>query len=132
MERAQNFQVCNPAKAKDGDYIIYTVLGIDRLGSFEIERRYNDFYILRELFVDRWPGCYIPPIPEKQSFGNTKNQFIEDRCFLLNMFLRQLARCPYLCESEEFYVFVRPTQSNIQRELMLIPRLSPENHLNRI
>jgi hypothetical protein len=59
-------------------------------------------------------------------------EFIEERCFLLNMFIRQTARCPYLVESEEFYIFVRPTQSNLQREMSLLPRLSPENHLQRI
>lgn len=64
--------------------------------------------------------------------GTNKIEFIEERCFLLNMFIRQLARCPYLIESEEFYIFVRPTQVNLQRELSLLPRLSPENLLVRI
>jgi len=48
------------------------------------------------------------------------------------MFIRQTARCPYLVESEEFFIFVRPSQVNLQRELSLLPRLSPENLLNRI
>ena len=43
-----------------------------------------------------------------------------------------MARCPYLVESEEFYIFVRPSQINLQRELSLLPRLSPENLLTRI
>ena len=48
------------------------------------------------------------------------------------MFVRQTARCPYLVESEEFHIFARPTQVNLQRELSLLPRLNPENMLNRI
>lgn len=88
MDRAQNFCVCNPEKHKKDDFISYTVLGVDRLGKFEIYRRYSDFWVLREIFVDRWPGLYIPPLPEKVTFGNKKNDFIEERSFLLNMFFR--------------------------------------------
>ena len=93
------------------------------MGRFEIFRRYSDFAVLREIFVDRWPGLYVPPLPPKQTLGKTKMEFIDERCFLLNMFIRQTARCPYLVESEEFYIFVRPTQVNLQRELTLLPRL---------
>ena len=105
---------------------------MDRLGTFEIYRRYSDFAALRDLFVDRFPGMYVPPLPPKQTLGTNRIEFIEERCFLLNMFIRQTARCPYLVESEEFHIFVRPTQVNLQRELQLLPRLSPENLLIRI
>ena len=36
MDRAQIFQVVNPERAMEGDHIVYTVMGIDRLGRFEI------------------------------------------------------------------------------------------------
>lgn len=132
MDRAQMFSVCNPQKAKGADHIQYTVFGFDKLGKFEIFRRYSDFAVLREIFVERWPGLYIPPLPGKRKFGSTKVEFVEERCFLLNMFIRQLARCPYLAESDEFFIFVRPAQVNLQRELALLPRLAPESHLHRI
>ena len=90
------------------DHIVYTVVGYDREGKFEIFRRYSDFHCLRELFVDRWAGLYVPPIPSKQTVGKMKNEFVSERCFLLNLFIRQVARCPYLVESEEFNIFVRP------------------------
>ena len=67
---------------------MYTVFGMDRQGRFEIFRRYSDFWTLREVFVDRWPGLYIPPIPNKRMMGNSKSQFINERCFLLNLFIR--------------------------------------------
>ena len=43
-----------------------------------------------------------------------------------------MARCPYLVESEEFAIFVKPQSSNIKRELSYLARISPEQHLNRI
>lgn len=65
MEKAQAFQVCHPHKPRGCDYYQYTVLGVDRLGRFEIFRRYSDFASLRDLFVDRFSGMYIPPLPQK-------------------------------------------------------------------
>lgn len=67
---------------------MYTVMGCDSTGKFEIFRRYSDFWTLRELFLDRWAGLYIPPIPSKRTVGNTKTEFISERCFLLNLFIR--------------------------------------------
>ena len=88
MDKAQAFQVCNPHKPRGADFYQYTVFGVDRLGRFEIFRRYSDFAVLRDLFVDRFPGMYVPPLPPKQTLGTNKIEFIEERCFLLNMFIR--------------------------------------------
>jgi len=65
MEKAATFSVSNPHKPRGSDFFQYTVVGHDRLGRFEIFRRYSDFAVLRELFVDRFPGMYVPPVPPK-------------------------------------------------------------------
>lgn len=54
---------------KDGvqKYILYTVRGQDRKGTFEVLRRYSDFYALRTSLQTRWPGCFVPPIPPKKA-----------------------------------------------------------------
>ena len=75
---------------------------------------------------------YVPPIPSKKVLGNTKQEFVEERCFLLNMFMKQLSRCPYLLDSQEFSIFVFPTTANMQRELSFLPEMSPEKQLERI
>ena len=41
-------------------------MGNDQLGTFEIRRRFNDFFYLREALRKKWPALYIPPIPEKK------------------------------------------------------------------
>ena len=46
-------------------YVAYAVKGVDSKGTFESERRYSDFEALRKALVQRWPGCFIPPIPPK-------------------------------------------------------------------
>ena len=132
LELIRDWCVTNPQKPKGVDHIVYTVIGHDREGKFEIFRRYSDFHSLRELFVDRWSGLYVPPIPSKKTVGKMKDEFVSERCFLLNLFIRQVARCPYLVESEEFNIFVRPQSTNIKRELSFLARMSSEQHLVRI
>lgn len=47
------------------NYISYTVIGEDKLGSFEVSKRYSNFCELRDKWVQSWPGCYIPSLPQK-------------------------------------------------------------------
>ena len=107
--------VSNPVKV--GGTIKYTVKGEDQQGEFEVVRRYNEFYALYTSLVERWPGCYIPCIPEKKavnvdtsasnqsdwSIGSTKDgAFVEMRRALFERFVREMTKFPYLIESKEF------------------------------
>ena len=49
-----------------GKHVTYSIKGQDRSGVFEIDRRYSDFFALREYFLHRWPGVFIPPVPPKK------------------------------------------------------------------
>lgn len=51
-------------------YIVYTIKGSDKDGLFETYRRYSDFNVLKKFLVKRWPGCYVPAIPEKKAVVN--------------------------------------------------------------
>jgi hypothetical protein len=42
---------------------------------------------------------------------------------LLNLFIKQLVRCPYLYESQEFKLFVRP-HIELEKALTLLPKLN--------
>lgn len=59
-------KVTDPQADPTKGFYTYLVSGSDPLGTFEIRRRYNDFYYLREALVKKWPGIYIPPVPEKK------------------------------------------------------------------
>jgi sorting nexin-1/2 len=56
--------VQNPVKVSG--HIKYIVTGEDSEGLFEESRRYREFFALRNVLLSRWPGIYIPAIPEKQ------------------------------------------------------------------
>jgi hypothetical protein len=62
--KIKQFTVSNPIKM--GGHIVYTIKGVDRDGPFEECRRFKEFFALREVLITRWPGVYIPPIPEKK------------------------------------------------------------------
>lgn len=62
--KSKIFAVSNPVKS--GGHIKYTVSGVDSDGPFEETRRFREFYALRNVLVQRWPGIYIPAIPEKK------------------------------------------------------------------
>ena len=52
-------------KAMTGDYHVYPIRGVDSNGDIECERRYSLFYELRLALIYKYPGLYIPPLPEK-------------------------------------------------------------------
>lgn len=97
----------NPQKV--GSTIKYTVTGQDSQGKFEVIRRYNEFHILHVTLTSRWPGCFIPCIPEKQILGDKEDGFIEERRSLLDRFIRECAKFEFILESQEFKIFARQT-----------------------
>jgi hypothetical protein len=102
-------------------------------------RRFNEFHALRTSLVERWPGCYIPCIPEKKalavdtsgsnmsdwSVGSTKEAaFIETRRALFERFIREIAAFDYLIESQEFQLFAHQG-GEVDKPLKALPTQSP-------
>lgn len=98
------FAVTNPQKV--GSIVKYTVTGMDQeRGRWEVIRRYNEFHILHVTLNERWPGCFIPCIPEKQILGDKEDGFIEERRSLLNRFILECSKFEFIINSEEFKIF---------------------------
>mgnify|MGYP001560468883 FL=1 len=55
--------VCEPTVK---GHVAYMVKGKDRLGDFEVIRRYSQFAGFREILITRLMGLYIPPMPPKK------------------------------------------------------------------
>jgi len=85
-------EVCEPTLKPDtiGKHHVFKVKGKDHQGEFEIYRRFKQFDMLRKTLFIRFLGLYVPPIPEKKAVGNTTSNFVEERMFYLNRFLREL------------------------------------------
>lgn len=117
--RVQKFTVTNPTKA--AGHTKYTVTGIDDEGEFKENRRFREFHALSIVLRTRWPGCYIPAIPEKKLLNNNDAQFIEDRRQLLERFIKEIAKFDYIVFSKEFKVFARGT-GEIDKVLSSLPK----------
>lgn len=72
----------------------------------------------------RWPGCYIPAIPEKKLVNANDSEFLEDRRQLLERFMKEIAKFDYIVFSKEFKVFVR-SQGDIDKVLNALPKQTP-------
>ncbi|CAD8167674.1 unnamed protein product [Paramecium pentaurelia] len=102
-------------------YYVYTIKGKDCFGEFETQRRFNEFYTIRELLLVKWPGQYIPPIPEKSV--STGSEIIIERTRLLNIFCMKMMQIKHLYYSEEFYdIFLRSTNPDLNKQLAQIPK----------
>ena len=75
------------------------------------------------MLVDRWPGCYVPAIPEK-AFKNRDDEFVEMRRQLLELFMRECSKFEYLAESREFKIFTRQN-GECDSALYKLPNQSP-------
>lgn len=120
--RVQKFTVTDPVKVSG--HIKYTVTGIDDEGEFKEQRRFREFHALSIVLRTRWPGCYVPAIPEKKLLNSNDQQFIEDRRQLLERFVKEIAKFDYIVFSKEFKVFVRG-QGEIDKVLQALPKQTP-------
>jgi len=122
------FSVSNPVKI--GSVVKYTVTGQDQEGRFEVVRRYNEFHILHTTLVERWPGCFIPCIPEKQILGDMEEGFLEERRSLLNRFIYECSKFEFIINCKEFRIFARQA-GEVGDTLERLPRESPSAILEK-
>ena len=92
----------------NNSYIVYDIEGKDHLGPFNAQRRYNNFFELRNALYQNWPGVYIPNVPPKKAMGNKDIEFVVERRYYLERFFMQLADIEYLRTSDEVKIFIRP------------------------
>lgn len=99
-------------------HIEYIIKG-NRLTS-DLNRRFSDFFLLREILASNWPGLLIPMIPSKTYFTSSKSKStIELRKRLLGNFCWKLTENQHLMESEEVKTFLNPSISSADLRIKL-------------
>lgn len=126
--KLRQFSVKNPTKVSG--HIKYNVTGVDSDGPFEDQRRYKEFNALRIVLAQRWPGIYIPPIPEKKLVGNNDEEFVEERRSLLERFMKECGKYEYVTHSKEFKLFARE-KGDIEKMFGTLGRLTPMQILEK-
>ena len=128
--KEMNYKVRNPELFNG--YMVYTATGTDSQGTFEVKRRYNEFFLLQDALARRFPGITVPQVPPKKKTGKKEVLFVEERRFFLERFVRKLAHYDFLIESQEFQIFVRPNDVDIQKALKNLPQLSTAQVYERL
>ena len=126
--RVQKFSVQNPIKV--GGNVKYTVTGMIEKGEFSEVRRYKEFHALATTLKIRWPGCYIPSIPEKGLMKDNSEQFVEERRSLLERFMKEIAKYDYIVFSKEFELFATK-KGEVDKDLLSLPKQTPMTVLEK-
>jgi sorting nexin-1/2 len=108
----------------------YIVNGVDSEGPFEEQRRFKHFFALKNALTHRWPGIYIPALPEKKLVGNNDNKFIEERRSLLERFMKEVGKHEYLTHSKEFRIFARE-KGDVDKTLNNLVKQNPMQILEK-
>ena len=117
--RVEKFTVTDPAKVSGT--VKYVVCGVDDEGDFKTQRRFKEFHALSVQLRTRWPGVYIPSMPEKKLLNNTDSEVVEERRVLLEKFLKDCGKYDYIIFSKEFKTFSRG-EGEIDKALFAMPR----------
>ena len=108
----------------------YSVTGVDDEGDFSETRRFREFHALAQVLRTRWPGCYVPSIPEKKMVNQNSDAFVEERRSLLERFMKEIAKFDYIVYSKEFKVFARG-KGEIDKVLFALPKQTPMQVLEK-
>jgi hypothetical protein len=75
----------------------------------QVHRRFFQFILFRDALIQKYPGLFIPPLPQKLTKQHTSqagNSLRQEVIYLLNRFLQSVASQPLLLESKEFELFM--------------------------
>lgn len=96
-----------------------------------LPRKYSDFNYLRDKLSERFPGVYIPNIPERRSDSTTDSDIIEMNIKLLNSFCSKLFAIPFISNSAEMQLFFSNIEEDVIIEMERMPQLSFKDIIDR-
>lgn len=85
---------------------------------------------MRVALVKRFPGCFIPSIPDK-AISIIDQQIVNKRQRYLNDFIRKMTRLPHLYGSEEFQALLRSQEKDLSTTFQKWPNPTTTDIINR-
>lgn len=102
------------------NYILYKVQTLPF--KFDVERRFSDFYWLRNILIREYPGYFIPPMAKKTGKRSFEQFFINKRMGELQQFIESICENKELRSSLHFISFLkcksRTQFEKIKKELL--------------
>lgn len=111
-------------------YVVYHIIGSDKNGTIDVFRRFNEFYKMRVALVKRFPGCFIPSIPEK-SISLIDDEVANKRMRYLDDFLKRIVKLPHLYNSEEFQALLRSAEKDLSNTFEKWPNPTSTDIINK-
>lgn len=90
-------------------YTIKTFYSTEEI--YQVDRRFKDLEWFYNQITQHFKGYNIPPLPEKSSWGNTSDAFVEERRLCIEKFLNLLLRHYHIGSSKQL------------RQFLVIPRV---------
>ncbi|TFJ85756.1 hypothetical protein NSK_003260 [Nannochloropsis salina CCMP1776] len=115
--------VADPLKHNEGvqAWIGYTVVtqADDSRSEFQaprtsVLRRYSDFNWLHMKLSHSFPGCILPPLPEKAMVGRFEAPFVEARRRALERYLLRVVKHPELGKSSDLVLFLQANEAKLE------------------
>ena len=78
----------------------------------EVRRRFSDFEWLREILMNQYINCIIPPIYKKSYFMGLDDYVVSKRVRVLQKFISEILAHPLLRNSQIFYDFISIKDKN--------------------
>jgi len=106
-------QISNPTKKSEGygrSYIAYTVTSTHDGKKVDVFRRYSDFVWLRQALEKNFPGCIVPPLPEKAVIGRFQGEFVSQRMRGLERFTTRVMNHDRMKKDPTVIRFLREQQ----------------------
>ena len=85
---------------------------------------------MRTAIVKRFPGCFIPSIPDK-AISLTDPQIVNKRRRFLNDFIRKVSKLPHIYNSEEFQALLRSESKDLSSSFDKWPNPSSNEIINK-
>ena len=79
---------------------------------FEVRRRFSDFEWLREVLMNQYNNCIIPPVYKKSYFMGLDDYVINKRISVLQRFINEVIEHPLLRNSQILYDFFSIKEKN--------------------
>jgi len=138
-----DFTVADPQKKAGGlghwVYHIYTKTSHEKFrhNKCTAVRRYSDFDWLRKQLIEEYPGCIIPPIPEKTiggtfeklTGGSDPSALVEYRSRSMRKFLVRVGAHVKVCNSHALQDFLQLSEEEFARRLKEPGKKSLEDEL---
>ena len=111
-------------------YVVYHIHGSDKNGDIDVYRRFNEFYKMRMALLKRFPGCFVPSIPDK-AISLVDDEITNKRQRFLNDFVRKMTKLPHLYNSEEFQALIRSTEKDLSSNFEKWPNPTTTDIINK-